>query len=64
MKFSLSWLKRHLETTATLDEIVEAMVQVGLEVEEIDDPAERLKDFTIGEVLDAEPHPDADKLKV
>ena len=64
MKFSLSWLKKHLETDASLDEIVEAMVRVGLEVEEIDNPAERLKDFTIGHVLEAAPHPDADKLRV
>lgn len=64
MKFPLSWLKKHLETDATLDEIVETMVRVGLEVEEVDNPAERLKDFTIGHVLEAEPHPDADKLRV
>lgn len=64
MKFTLSWLKEHLETDASLGEIVEKMIAVGLEVEHVDDPAERLKDFTIGEVLAAEPHPDADKLKV
>jgi phenylalanyl-tRNA synthetase beta chain len=64
MKFSLSWLKKHLETDATLDEIIETMVRVGLEVEEVDNPAERLKDFTIGHVLEAEQHPDADKLRV
>ena len=64
MKFSLSWLKKHLQTDASLDEIVDAMVRVGLEVESVDNPAERLKDFTIGEVLEAEPHPDADKLRV
>ncbi|MEO1013951.1 MAG: phenylalanine--tRNA ligase subunit beta [Pseudomonadota bacterium] len=64
MKFTLSWLKEHLETDASLDEIVETMVRVGLEVERVADPAERLKDFTIGEVLAAEKHPDADKLKV
>ena len=64
MKFSLSWLKEHLETTASLDEIVDAMVAVGLEVEHVDDPAERLAAFTIGEVLEAEKHPDADKLRV
>ncbi len=64
MKFTLSWLKEHLETNATLDEIVETMVKVGLEVEEVIDPADRLKAFTIGEVLHAEKHPDADKLKV
>ncbi|MEM6413750.1 MAG: phenylalanine--tRNA ligase subunit beta [Pseudomonadota bacterium] len=64
MKFSLSWLKEHLDTDASLDEIVEAMVNVGLEVEDVDDPAERLKDFSVGEVLSAEKHPDANKLKV
>ena len=64
MKFTLSWLKEHLDTTASLDEIVETMVAVGLEVEHVDNPAERLAAFTIGEVLEAEKHPDADKLKV
>jgi phenylalanyl-tRNA synthetase beta chain len=64
MKFTLSWLKEHLETTASLAEIVEAMIAVGLEVGHVDDPAERLKAFTIGEVLEAEKHPEADKLKV
>lgn len=64
MKFSLSWLKDHLETSASAAEIADAMVRVGLEVEEIDDPAERLKAFTIGEVIEAEKHPQADKLRV
>lgn len=64
MKFTLSWLKEHLETNASLAEIVDAMIAVGLEVEHVDDPAERLKAFTIGEVLEAEKHPEADKLKV
>jgi len=64
MKFTLSWLKEHLETEASLDEIIETMVAVGLEVEHVENPEERLKAFTIGEVLAAEKHPDADKLKV
>ena len=64
MKFTLSWLKEHLETDASLDDIVETMVAVGLEVEEVFDPAERLAAFTIGEVLEAARHPDADKLQV
>ena len=64
MKFTLSWLKKHLETQASLDEIVETMVKVGLEVEAVDNPADRLSAFTIGEVLEAEQHPDADKLRV
>lgn len=64
MKFSLSWLKEHLETEAGLDDIVETMVAVGLEVEDVENPEERLSAFTIGEVLAADKHPDADKLKV
>ena len=64
MKFTLSWLKEHLETDASLDQIVETMVAVGLEVESVEDPAARLEAFTIGEVLHAEKHPDADKLRV
>ncbi len=64
MKFSLSWLKEHLETDASVAAIVDAMVRVGLEVEEVDDPARRLEAFTIGEVLEAVKHPEADKLKV
>ncbi len=64
MKFTLSWLKRHLDTTATLDEILYALTDLGLEVEEVIDPATELGAFTIGKVLSAEKHPDADKLKV
>ena len=64
MKFTLSWLKEHLDTDASLDDIVETMVAVGLEVESVEDPAERLSAFTIGEVLEAEQHPNADKLKL
>src|SRR6056297_428657 len=64
MKFTLSWLKDHLETEASVAEIAEALTDLGLEVEEIFDPAARLSEFTIGKVLKAEKHPDADKLKV
>ncbi len=64
MKFTLSWLKQHLETDASLDEIVEAMVKVGLEVEEVENPAERVAAITVGHVKAAAPHPDADKLQV
>ncbi len=64
MKFTLSWLKDHLDTTATLDEIAEALTDLGLEVEEISNPADALKDFTLGYVTHAEKHPDADKLRV
>ena len=64
MKFTLSWLKYHLETEASLDAIAEAMTMAGLEIEEIENPAERLKDFTIAKVKQAEQHPDADRLRV
>ncbi|MEQ9239239.1 phenylalanine--tRNA ligase subunit beta [Roseovarius indicus] len=64
MKFTLSWLKDHLETTASVDEIAEALTDLGLEVEEISNPAARLSEFTIAKVVKAEKHPDADRLRV
>ncbi|MEH3122558.1 MAG: phenylalanine--tRNA ligase subunit beta [Sphingomonas phyllosphaerae] len=64
MKFTLSWLKDHLETTASLDEIVTALTNIGLEVEGVTDPAAKLDGFTVARVLTAERHPQADKLQV
>lgn len=64
MKFTLSWLKDHLETTSSLDDILYALTDLGLEVEEVVNPAARLAPFTIAKVLHAEKHPDADKLRV
>ena len=64
MKFTLSWLKKHLDTTATVDEISDALTDLGLEVEGIENPFDKLKDFTLGYVTHAEKHPDADKLRV
>jgi phenylalanyl-tRNA synthetase beta chain len=64
MKFTLSWLRDHLETEATLDEIAEALTDLGLEVEAIDDPAARLGAFRIARILEARPHPDADRLRL
>jgi phenylalanyl-tRNA synthetase beta chain len=64
MKFTLSWLKDHLETAASVDEIVYALTDLGLEVEDVVNPVDRLKPFTIGKVQSAQKHPDADKLKV
>ncbi|ARS28600.1 phenylalanine--tRNA ligase subunit beta [Sphingomonas sp. KC8] len=64
MKFTLSWLKDHLDTQASLDEILVALTQVGLEVEGVEDPAAKLGAFTIARVLTAERHPQADKLQV
>ncbi len=64
MKFTLSWLKSHLETDASLDLITETLTDLGLEVEGVEDRSARLADFTIGHVLKAEQHPDADRLRV
>ena len=64
MKFTLSWLKDHLDTESSLDQIAEALTDLGLEVEDITNPAERLADFTLGLVTHAEQHPDADRLRV
>ncbi len=63
MKLTLSWLKDHLETDASLDEIVERLTSIGLEVEGVDDKAV-LKPFVIAKVLTAVQHPDADRLRV
>ncbi len=64
MKFSLSWLKDHLETEATVAEIAAKLNAIGLEVEGIENPAEALAGFRVAKVLTAEKHPDADKLQV
>ena len=64
MKFTLSWLKDHLETDASVEEIGRVLTDLGLEVEEIVDPAAKLGGFTIAKVVAAEPHPDADRLRV
>lgn len=64
MKFSLTWLKDHLETTATVAEICVALNAIGLEVEGVEDPADKLAGFRIAQVLTAARHPDADKLQV
>ncbi|GAA5096905.1 phenylalanine--tRNA ligase subunit beta [Bartonella acomydis] len=63
MKFTLSWLKDHLETDASLDEICEKLTAIGLEVDDVDD-CSALKGFVIAKVLTAEKHPDADKLQI
>ncbi|MFA9549971.1 MAG: phenylalanine--tRNA ligase subunit beta [Hyphomicrobium sp.] len=64
MKFTLSWLKDHLDTKASLDDIAAKLSAIGLEVESIEDPAAKLGAFTIARVLEAKPHPNADRLKV
>lgn len=64
MKFTLSWLKDHLETTASLDEIVETLTRIGLEVEGVEDKAKTLAPYKVAYVISAEQHPNADRLRV
>ena len=64
MKFTLSWLKDHLETEAGLDEIVARLTAIGLEVEGADDPAREFAAFTVARVVEARQHPNADRLRV
>ena len=64
MKFSLTWLKDHLDTEASVEAISAKLNAIGLEVEGIENPADRLAGFTVAKVLTAAPHPNADKLQV
>ena len=64
MKFTLSWLKEHLDTDEPLDKLAEKLTMIGLEVENIEDKAKALKPFTIAKVISAEQHPNADRLRV
>ena len=64
MKLTLSWLKDHLDTEASLDTVAETLTRIGLEVEGIEDKAASLKAFVVAHVLTAEPHPNADRLRV
>ncbi|MBX3487324.1 MAG: phenylalanine--tRNA ligase subunit beta [Candidatus Paracaedibacteraceae bacterium] len=64
MKFTLSWLKDHLDTTATSSEICDALVRLGLEVESVDNPAEKLKGFVVAYVKERDKHPNADRLSL
>ena len=64
MKFTLSWLKDHLDTKASVDEIATTLSAIGLEVESVEDPAKALGAFTIARIVEAKKHPNADKLQV
>ena len=64
MKFTLSWLRDHLETDASLEEIADKLTAIGLEVEQVEDRSAELSAFTVGHVVSAERHPNADKLSV
>ena len=64
MKLTLSWLKDHLETSASLAEIVDALTRIGLEVEGVEDPSAKTKGFVVARVIEAKQHPNADRLRV
>ena len=64
MKFTLAWLKDHLDTDAGVDAVAATLNAIGLEVERVENPAEKLSAFRIARVLTAAPHPQADKLQV
>jgi len=64
MKFTLSWLKDHLDTAAPLEAIAETLTRIGLEVEEVEDKAAALAACTVASVVSAERHPNADRLRV
>ncbi len=64
MKFSLSWLKAHLDTDASLIEITDKLTAIGLELEGLENPADALRPFRIAKVIEAGPHPNADKLQL
>src|SRR5215468_10404915 len=64
MKFTLSWLKEHLETDEPLDKLADKLTMIGLEVENIEDKAKALSAFVIAKVIEAKQHPNADRLRV
>lgn len=64
MRFTISWLKQFLDTDASLEQIANTLTMTGLEVEDIEDRTADLAAFEVAEILRAEPHPDADKLKL
>ena len=64
MKFTLDWLKEHLETDATPDAISKALTMIGLEVEGVEEQGKALKKFVVAQVAHAEPHPNSDHLNL
>src|SRR5271163_1478118 len=64
MKFTLSWLKQHLDTDVTVAEVASAMTMAGLEVEHVADPAAKLAAFSVAKIVEAVQHPNADRLRV
>ena len=63
MKFTLSWLRTHLETDATLDAITDRLTGIGLELESVTEPGEALRPFRVAHIVEAVPHPNADRLR-
>ena len=63
MKFTLSWLRTHLDTDATLEEITDRLTGIGLELEGVTDPGETLRPFRVARVIEAVQHPNADRLR-
>ncbi len=64
MKFTLSWLKRHLDTDASIEDICDKLTDIGLELEGLEDRAKAFAAFKVAEIIEAEQHPDADRLRV
>src|ERR687888_1761724 len=64
MKFTLSWLKDHLDTDEPVEKLADKLTMIGLEVESIEDKAKLLAPFTIARVVEAKQHPNADRLRV
>ncbi len=64
MKFTLGWLQQHLDTPATAQQVADKLTAIGLEVESVSDPASALAAFTVAHVLEAKPHPQADRLRL
>ena len=64
MKFTLSWLKEHLDTDESVEKLADKLTMIGLEVESLEDKAKLLAPFTIARVISAEQHPNADRLRV
>jgi len=64
MKFTLSWLKDHLDTDEPVEKLADKLTMIGLEVEHLEDKAKLLAPFTIARVISAEQHPNADRLRV
>ncbi|HEX3917149.1 MAG TPA: phenylalanine--tRNA ligase subunit beta, partial [Caulobacteraceae bacterium] len=64
MKFTLSWLKSHLDTSASVADVAAAMTMAGLEVEHVADPGAKLAAFSVARIVEAHQHPNADRLRV